>query len=82
MKETPCKPTEASEPVRCAAHCRTTCQPCKNFSMPNGRCRMHGGKSSGRPAKHGFYSIEAVAERRQLKALAAVLRALSRPKTK
>jgi len=34
--------------------------PCKNWSMPNGRCRMHGGKSwSGIASpryRHGFYS--------------------------
>jgi hypothetical protein len=45
--------------------------------MPNGRCRMHGGKSTGartpegtaRAAaanlKHGFYTAEMVAERRR-----------------
>jgi len=38
---------------KCLAHARTTGQPCKNASMPNGRCRMHGGKSTGRPITHG-----------------------------
>ena len=38
---------------KCQAHARTTGQPCKNASMPNGRCRMHGGKSTGRPTTHG-----------------------------
>lgn len=28
---------------------------CKNAPMPNGRCRMHGGKA-GRPITHGRYS--------------------------
>lgn len=38
---------------RCGAYCRTTGEPCKNPAMKNGRCRMHGGKSTGRPATHG-----------------------------
>jgi len=37
----------------CGAHCRTTGNPCRNPSMENGRCRMHGGKSTGRPVIHG-----------------------------
>lgn len=38
---------------RCGAHCRTTGEPCRNPAMKNGRCRMHGGKSAGRPVIHG-----------------------------
>jgi len=30
----------------CGAHCRTTGKPCRNWAMANGRCRMHGGKST------------------------------------
>ena len=43
--------------------------------MPNGRCRMHGGKAPGAPKgnshalKHGRYTAEAIAERRELMAL-------------
>ena len=52
---------------------------CKSPAMKNGRCRMHGGKSTGprtaeglkrsRKAnfKHGFYSAEFIAERRFMK---------------
>lgn len=40
----------------CGAHCRTTGEPCKNYPMPNGRCRMHGGKSTGRPPTHGLFT--------------------------
>ena len=45
---------------RCAAYSRQTGQPCRNAVMSNGkgRCRMHGGKSSGRPPKHGKYTKE------------------------
>ena len=37
---------------KCGAKCRSG-KPCKNASMKNGRCRMHGGKSTGAPIKHG-----------------------------
>jgi hypothetical protein len=43
--------------------------------MPNGRCRMHGGKSTGSPKgnkyalKHGYYGATAKAERVLLKNL-------------
>ena len=46
--------------------------------MANGRCRMHGGKSPGAPIgnsnalKHGLYSAEAIARRRELAALTPV----------
>jgi hypothetical protein len=46
------------------------------------RCRMHGGKSPGAPIgnanarKHGRYSAEAVAERRELAALIRSMRGL------
>lgn len=45
---------------RCGAKTRAG-HPCKNGAMPNGRCRMHGGKSTGAPkrnknaVKHGFF---------------------------
>jgi|TARA_Y100000294_G_scaffold112788_1_gene104539 hypothetical protein len=44
--------------------------------MPNGRCKFHGGKSTGAPRgsrngnyRNGNYTKEAVAERRRLAAL-------------
>src|SRR5690625_5865687 len=33
---------------RCGAKTRSG-KPCKNWAMKNGRCRMHGGKSTGAP---------------------------------
>jgi hypothetical protein len=54
--------------------------------MPNGRCRMHGGMSTGprtpegleraRKARwrHGYYSAEAKATRRESRALIQALR--------
>jgi len=43
--------------------------------MPNSRCRMHGGKSTGAPMgnknalKHGNYTAEAIANRRYVREL-------------
>jgi hypothetical protein len=53
----------------CGAHCRTTGQPCQNFQMPNGRCRMHGGKSTGRPVTSGLFTNRARSFRSRLAAL-------------
>ncbi len=52
--------------------------------MKNGRCRMHGGKSTGPPKgsqnnlKHGYYTAEAVMERRKARAALEVARYLVR----
>lgn len=45
--------TALAQHHKCGANCRTTGNPCRNPSMKNGRCRMHGGKSTGRPIIHG-----------------------------
>ena len=50
--------------------------------MSNGRCRMHGGKSPGAPIgnanarKHGRYTADAIAERRELGALLRSMRGI------
>lgn len=54
---------------------------CRAPAMSNGRCRMHGGLSSGAPTgnqnafKHGRYSAEAIAARRQVRVLVKEIRA-------
>lgn len=60
----------------CGAHCRTTGQPCKNHPMPNGRCRMHGGKSTGRPVTTGHHTQDAIQDRRKVQALLGEIREL------
>ena len=57
---------------RCGAKTRSGA-PCKTWAMKNGRCRMHGGTSPGAPKgplngnyRHGFYTNDAIAERRQM----------------
>ena len=45
---------------------------CGHYSMPNSRCRYHGGKSTGAKhprVKHGMYTKSAIEERRWLNEL-------------
>ena len=51
--------------------------------MPNGRCRMHGGKSPGAPKgnknalKHVRYTADAIAKRREIATLLRTMKALT-----
>ena len=51
--------------------------------MPNGRCRMHGGRSPGAPngnrnaLKHGRYTAKAIAHRREIAALIRAMKDLA-----
>ena len=72
---------------RCGAHTRSGA-PCRSAAMGNGRCRMHGGPSTGprtpeglersRGAnwKHGRKSAEAIAQRKQAAAIQRQIRHL------
>jgi hypothetical protein len=66
---------------RCGARTRSG-NPCRSPAMANGRCRMHGGPSPGPPKgnqnafKHGRYTAEAIANRRQLSSMLAEMKAL------
>src|SRR5262249_38572017 len=48
---------------------------CRSPAMHNGRCRLHGGKSTGPPKgnknafKHGRYTAQAITRRRDVRAL-------------
>jgi len=58
---------------RCGAKTRPG-HPCGQFAMKNGRCRYHGGKSTGaknphRLITHGFYTTESINERCVMRAL-------------
>jgi hypothetical protein len=74
---------------RCGAKTRAPRSgPCQAPAMANGRCRLHGGLSTGPrtveglarlravKTKHGYYSAENRAARRRLAALVAEMRAL------
>ena len=72
---------------RCGAAESTTGCPCQQPAMANGRCRLHGGKSTGPKTRegaerarqaalrHGFYTAEAKKERRIARAALVGLRA-------
>jgi hypothetical protein len=69
-----------AKPDRCGAKTRAG-HPCGRYAMPNGRCRLHGGLSTGPKTpkglersrranwKHGRYSQQAINERRLIKTL-------------
>jgi hypothetical protein len=77
----------AREASRCGARTRSGL-PCRGAAMPNGRCRMHGGPSTGprtpeglersRRAnwKHGRRSAEARARRKEAAAIQRQIRQL------
>ena len=78
-----------SKAPRCGAKtCAGT--PCRSAAMPNGRCRMHGGKSTGArtpkgieriraaTTKHGRYSQATIAKRREARGIIRTIRALLR----
>jgi hypothetical protein len=68
---------------RCGARTRQGSS-CQAPAMSNGRCRMHGGKSTGAPKgnqnrlKHGRYTAKAVAMRRAVATLMHETRTLLR----
>ncbi|MDD3182402.1 MAG: HGGxSTG domain-containing protein [Alphaproteobacteria bacterium] len=59
---------------RCLAKTRKG-SPCQSPAMPNGRCRMHGGKSTGAPKgnknalKHGVFTTGTIKQRKELSTL-------------
>ena len=78
----------ANAAPRCGARSKRMGKPCQGAAMPNGRCWLHGGNSTGprmpeglersRRAnwKHGHFSQEAKAERSRLRAALLALRDL------
>ena len=79
-------PGDVSKAARCGAKTRRG-TPCQCPGMPNGRCRLHGGLSTGPKTadgierirravtKHGYYSKVAREERRYYRALLRECRA-------
>lgn len=78
-------PGDSMKAPRCGAKTRKG-TPCQAPAMKNGRCRLHGGKSTGpktpegieriRQAhlKHGMYTKEAIASRKEFYSLLKELR--------
>ena len=44
---------------QCGAHARTTGAPCKAKALPSGRCKLHGGMSTGPKTLKGRQAIAA-----------------------
>ena len=72
----PAPVTHAWAAPRCGAQRKYDGQPCQGMAMANGRCRLHGGKSTGPRTKegrecirqaqlrHGLYTKESIDARR------------------
>lgn len=79
-------PGDPSDAPRCGARTRSG-SPCRGPAMANGRCRMHGGKSTGPKTpegkakcaqanlKHGRYTKARRERRREARAVLACLKA-------
>jgi hypothetical protein len=76
---------QSSLPMHLSPRCRARTRagtPCQSPAMTNGRCRMHGGTSPGAPKgnnhafKHGRFTAEAIAERREFAALVREMKGL------
>ena len=59
---------KANAAPRCGARSKRTGKPCRGAAMPNGRCKLHGGKS--------HFSREAKAERSRVWAAMLAVRHL------
>jgi len=53
----------------CGAKCKQSNGYCRNPAMKNGRCYVHGGKSTGPKPKHGQSSTGAKLRRKQIRSL-------------
>jgi hypothetical protein len=83
-------PGDPNSAPRCGAKTKGKGTPCRSPAMPNGRCRMHGGPSTGAKTaegieririgrtKHGRYSAASIAQRRAARQALRELRALLR----
>jgi len=49
----------------CGAKSKRTGKPCRQPAMTNGRCRLHGGKSTGRPITSGQWTKKAIQRRKE-----------------
>src|SRR5262245_28088281 len=59
----------ANAAPRCGARSKRTGKPCRAAAMPNGRCKVHGGKSTGPRTPEGLERSKRAEERRSGEAL-------------
>jgi hypothetical protein len=55
---------DQTEANRCGAHARSTGEPCEAKAMRNGRCRLHGGLSTGPKTERGRRAVSESVKRR------------------
>jgi hypothetical protein len=59
--------------IACGAHARSTGQPCRAQALANGRCKNHGGLSTGPRTPEGRRAVgEATRKRHEAKRLASL----------
>src|SRR4051812_12501638 len=68
----------ANATPRCGAKCKRTGLPCRSAAMRNGRCRMHGGRSTGPRTADAVARCAAVATKHGGRNAAARARAAER----
>jgi len=67
-------PTKLTGSPMCGAHARQTGKPCQQPAMRGSkRCRLHGGKSTGRPINHGLRAKAFKQHIKRLKLLGALI---------
>jgi hypothetical protein len=80
-------PMQSKSPMHLSRRCGVRTRQgsrCQSPAMPNGRCRLHSGKSPGAPKgnrnafKHGRYSAERIEARRKIAALLQTMRTVVR----
>jgi len=62
------QPSPRKQTVRCGAVARSTGEPCKRKALANGRCRNHGGLSTGPKTTEG--KAKALANLKQYESVA------------
>ena len=50
--------------IKCGAHARSTGQPCQAKALANGRCKNHGGMSTGPKTQEGRQAIAQATRKR------------------
>ena len=58
---------------KCGAKCKQSNGYCRNPAMKNGRCYIHGGKSTGAKLKHGQASARAKLRQKEIRRLLNVM---------
>jgi hypothetical protein len=64
VKDEQRRSTPMKRKMTCGAHARSTGRPCQAMALLNGRCRNHGGCSSGPKTQAGRAAISAAAKAR------------------